>query len=343
MTIRRLLTFLFSLAITAIFLVIALYRVDLNQLLSSLKTADYRLVALSVVCVIGSYLLRTARWQRFLRPTKQIPIARLYPVLIVGFALNNLLPGRPGEFARPYWLGARESISKTLGLATIIVERVADGIALIAFLLIALLAFTPLHIDLPPAVETIAVAASILFGVALAGLIFLLIREQLALSIFRFFARFLPHKIAAKLEEMLGSFIVGLHSLKSARDVFAIAILSLAVWLVESTLYFIMLSAFNALPDTLDHAVASVFAMVLINLGVMIPAAPGGVGPYEAAAIFALSAFGVDATLAATVALASHAISYIIITGMGLFFIWRAGMSLAQASTGETETEIEGT
>mgnify|MGYP001373134838 FL=1 len=342
MTFRRLLTFLFSLAITAIFLGIALYRVDLNQLLSSLATADYRLVALGMVCVFASYLLRTARWQRFLRPTKQIPIPRLFPVLVVGFALNNLLPGRPGELARPYWLGARENISKTLGLATIIVERVADGIALIAFLLIALLAFTPLKIDLPPAAETIALAATILFGVALAGLLFLLVREQLALSIFKFFARFLPHHLAARLEKMLGSFIVGLHSLKSTRDVAAIVILSLSIWLVESTLYFLMLSAFNALPDTADHAVASVFMMVLINLGVMIPAAPGGVGPYEAAAIFALSAFGVDATLAATVALASHAISYIIITGMGLFFIWHAGMSLAQASGDKTEQEIEG-
>ena len=338
MTLRRVLTFVFSFVITVVFLAIALYRVDLNQFVNALASADYRLIALAAVCAFASYTLRTMRWQRFLAPTKKISVVRLFPVLIIGFALNNLLPGRPGEFARPYWLGVRENISKTLGLATIIVERVADGIALIAFLLLALAAFKPLNLALPPAVETIALAASILFGVALAGLIFLLVREQLALSIFKFFTKFLPHNLAARLEKMLGSFIVGLHSLKSARDVAAIIALSLGVWLIESLGYFLMLSAFNALPNLADHAVAAVFMMVLINLGVMIPAAPGGVGPYEAAAIFALSAFSVNETVAATVALGSHAISYIIITGMGLFFIWRAGMSLAQVSGDPSET-----
>lgn len=332
MNLRRLLTLLLSFAVTAIFLALALYRVDFGKLGSALASADYRLVALAALCTFSSYVLRTARWQRFLAPTKSISLARLFPVLVIGFALNNLLPGRPGELARPYWLGRRESISKTLGLATIIVERVADGIALIAFLLIALAAFAPLKIDLPPVAETIAALATILFGVALAGLLFLLLREQLALSLFRFFARWLPQTIAARLERMLGSFIIGLHSLKSARDVAVIAGLSLAVWAVEATSYFLMLSAFHALPNTLDHTVAAVFMMVLINLGIMIPAAPGGVGPFEAAAIFALSSFGMNETLAASVALGSHAVQYIVITGLGLLFIWRAGMSLAITS-----------
>ncbi len=332
LNLRRLLTLSASFAITTIFLALALYRVDFGKLGNALASADYRLIALAAICTFGSYALRTARWQRFLAPTKAIPNPRLFPVLVLGFALNNLLPGRPGEFARPYWLGRRENISKTLGLATIIVERVADGIALIAFLLLALAAFVLLNIDLPPVAGTIAIAATVLFGVALAGLIFLLLRGQLALSVFKFLTRFLPHSLAARLERMLGSFIVGLHSLKSARDVAAIAIFSLAVWTVEATSYFLMLSAFHALPSTPDHAVAAVFMMVLVNLGIMIPAAPGGVGPFEAAGIFALGSFGVNETLAASVALGSHAVQYLLITGLGLFFVWHAGMSLAQAS-----------
>jgi uncharacterized protein (TIRG00374 family) len=130
---------------------------------------------------------------------------------------------------------------------------------------------------------------------------------------------------------MLGSFIIGLHSLKSARDVTAVAGLSLAVWAFEATWYFLMLSAFGALPRPLDRAVAAAFMMVMINLGVMIPAAPGGLGPFEAAGVYALSAFGVNETTAAGVALSAHAVQYLLITGLGLLFVWREGISLAQA------------
>lgn len=329
---RQLITFIISLIITAVFLYLALSRVEFEKLVHALASADYRLVLIGVVFTFINYVLRTARWQRFLAPTKQIPIARLFPVLVVGFTLNNLLPGRPGEFARPYWLGRREEISKTLGFATIILERVADGLALIAFLLIAFIALAPLRIDLPPVAETVAILSTILFGVALAGLLFLLLREPLALSIFKFFTRFLPHNLAARLERMLGSFIVGLHALKSARDVTAIILLSLGIWAFESVSYLMMFSAFGILPDVPTRVVAAVFTMVLANLGVMIPAAPGGVGPFEAAIIFALSAFGVNETQAASMALTSHAAQYLLITAMGVFFIWREGITIVRPS-----------
>jgi uncharacterized protein (TIRG00374 family) len=328
---RRILTLILSFTITAVFLALALYRVDFDGLARAFASADYRLVAVAPLLTFCGYILRTVRWQRFLAHNREIPLARLFPVLVVGFALNNLLPGRPGEFARAYWLGKREDLSKTMSFATVIVERVMDGLALIAFLLLALAAFAPLHLDLPPVAGTIAALASVLFGVALGGLLFLLLREQLALSIFQRFTRFLPRAFAARLEAMLGSFIIGLHSLKSARDVTAIAGLSLAIWAFEATWYFLMLSAFGALPRPLDRAVAAAFMMVMINLGVMIPAAPGGLGPFEAAGVYALSAFGVNETIAASVALSAHAVQYLLITGLGLLFVWREGISLAQA------------
>lgn len=328
---RRALTFLASLAITAIFLALALSSVDFEKLAHAIASADYRLIALAALFTFCGYLVRTARWQRFLAPTKQIPLPRLFPVLVVGFALNNLLPGRPGELARPFWLAQREKISKSLGFATIIIERVADGMALIAFLLLALLAFIPLHLALPPAAETIAALATILFGVALAGLVFLLVRHDLVLALLQRLTRFLPHSLAARAEKMLASFVVGLHSLKSARDVATIVLLSLAVWSAEGVAYFLMLTAFGVLLNVPTRLIAAPFMMVLINLGIMIPAAPGGLGPFEAAGVFALGVFGVNGTAAASVAIAAHAMQYLLVTGLGVLFIWREGMSYSQA------------
>ena len=153
---RRLFTILLSFLITAIFLALALYRVDFEKLAQTFVSADYRLAVFAALCWLTGYVLRTARWQKFLAPTKRVSLVRLFPVLIVGFAFNNLLPGRPGEFARAYLLGAREGLSKTMGLATVVAERVAYGVAVIVFLLAALGAFIPLRLELPLGVQTIA-------------------------------------------------------------------------------------------------------------------------------------------------------------------------------------------
>ncbi len=329
---KRILTLAVSLTITVVFLVLALSQVDWNQLARAFASADYRLVVLAPVFTFAGYIFRATRWRQFLVPSKAIPLVRLFPVLVIGFALNNLLPGRPGEFARPYWLGVREGLSKTLGFATVVAERVADGIALVGFLLLAFLAFAPLGVQLPPIAKTIALLAGVLFGVALLGLLFLLLREAFALAIFRQVTHFLPRPLADRLEKMLGSFTLGLHSLKSPRDAGLILVLSFAVWTCEAFSYFLMLTAFGAMPLGPDRAVAAVFMMVLINLGIMIPAAPGGLGPFEAAGVFALGAFAIDPTTAASVALAAHALQYLLITGLGLVFVWREGLSLAVAN-----------
>ena len=335
LNIRRLLTLLVSLLITAIFLVLALYRVDFNQFAQAFVSADYRLILLAGLSWLTAYGFRTIRWQVFLAPTKKIPVARLFSPLIIGFALNNLLPGRPGEFARAFLIGSREGISKTLSLATVVVERVMDGLAVIFFLLLSISSILTLHLNLPSGVQTIAIASIALFGVALAGMVFLLVREDMALRLIKLVTRFLPARIAGQIEKMLSAFTLGLHSLKSAHDVLTIILCTFSVWALDSLAYFLILTAFGALPDVPMRAAASVTMTSIINLGIMIPAAPGGLGPYEAAGVFALAIFGVNESLAASVALAAHAIQYVLITGLGVFFIWRQGVSLAQASKAE--------
>ncbi len=341
LNLRSFFGFLLSLLVTAIFLAIALSPVDFSKLIDAFVNADYRLVLVAAMVTALGYMLRAARWQRLLAPTKIIPLTRLFPVLIVGFALNNLLPGRPGEFARPYWLGRREGLSRTLGFGTIVVERVADGFTLIAFLVMALIAFQPLGLDLPDLAEKIALVAAMVFGVALFGLVFLLLREQLARSLLQRVTRFLPQRVSKRIERMLGSFVVGLHSLRSPVDALVIALLSLAVWSAEGVSYFLVISAFGLLPSLSLRSAGSAVTMALINLGIMIPAAPGGLGPYEAAGVFALSTFHISETTAASIALASHSMQYFLVTGLGMLLAWREGLSLIQAHEKDEEDQSD--
>jgi uncharacterized protein (TIRG00374 family) len=326
---RRFLTLALSFLLTAIFLALALYRVEWEKLAHALVSADYRLVAFAALCWLSGYGLRTMRWQKFLAPMRTIALVRLFPVLVIGFAFNNILPGRPGELARAYLLGVRENLPKTTALATVVAERVADGVMVIVFLFLAVGAFTQLHLELPAGAQTMLVLATLLFGGALAAVLVLLARADVAQKVLRGITRFLPRALAARLADLLDAFIVGLRAFQSTRQVAAIVALSLGVWALDSLAYFAMLSAFGALPDVTLRAAAAPLLTGIINLGIMIPAAPGGLGPYEAAGVFALSTLNVNPTLAAGIALTAHAVQYVTITGLGLFFAWRAGVSLA--------------
>lgn len=139
---------------------------------------------------------------------------------------------------------------------------------------------------------------------------------------------------------MLASFVVGLHSLRSPADVLIIALLSMAVWSVEGVSYFLVLGAFGILPSFMLRIVGSVVTMALINLGIMIPAAPGGLGPYEAAGVFALSTLQVNETAAASIALASHSMQYLLITALGIVLAWREGLLLIQTREDDVEVRV---
>ena len=60
------------------------------------------------------------------------------PVLVIGYMGNNVLPARAGEVLRAYVLRKNENVSITASLATIVLERVFDAIAMLLFLLVSL-------------------------------------------------------------------------------------------------------------------------------------------------------------------------------------------------------------
>jgi glycosyltransferase 2 family protein len=324
MTWRRILGPIAGVAVSIAFLALAMYRVDLNAIGRALRTADYRLVGLSALFTLSSYVFRTLRWGRFLNPQKRIGLSRLFPVLVSGFALNNFLPGRPGELARAIALGQREGLPKSTGLATVIIERVADGLALIA-----LLAFISLGFDLPGWGRDAEGVSIVIFMLALLILLFLLWREHLATRLLYKVIRFLPTQVGQRLARMLGSFILGLHSLRSPRDVLVIGLLSFAVWLCEAVHYFLILTAFGMLNPESTRGLAALFTMVMVNLSISIPAAPGGVGPFEAAGVLSLGAFGLARERSLPALLVAHAVQYVLISGLGILFIAHAGASLA--------------
>jgi len=335
MTKRRTLGTLLGFAISAFFLALALWHVDFNQVLQAITHADWRLILVSAVFTLLSYVLRTMRWRRLLLPHKAISNRTLFPILVIGFALNNVLPGRPGEIARGFIAGQREAISKTLAIATVVLERVLDGLTLIAIL--AALAYL---INLPGWGQRVETLSFLIFGAAFVFMLLMLWREHWMTHLLHRVIHHLPARFGERIAKLFASFIMGLHSLKSPKDVGVISLLSLAIWLCEACSYFLILSAFGLLTMP-ERVFGALFLMVIVNLSISIPAAPGGLGPFEAAGVLALSAFGVDKDLALPAVLISHMVQFGLITGLGVIFMAREGIKLSQASQVIAEERAE--
>lgn len=325
-------------ALTVIFLIVVARNVSLSELASAFRGADYRLVLPAVLVTFTGYLLRTLRWQRIVRPIAPLSFRGTFGILMMGFAANNLMPARLGEVVRAFLLRRKTGARKTYGMATIILERVCDGLTLITFLGLVSLR-TPFALS--GELQAVSLVSSAVFLGAAAGIVLLLMREELAVRLLDLVLRPFPVRLSGPLLRAAGVFISGLHALKSRRAVGAIIGLSVAVWLLEAASYLLMSIAFNVSMSPVRQMLAAVFLLVVVNLGIMLPSAPGYVGTFQFFAVMALGAFGVPKETALAIAISSHLMQYLLVTIIGIAYFSREHLTLwgveQQAATDDEE------
>ncbi len=284
--------------------------------------ADYRLVAPAVLVTLSGYLLRSFRWQRIVRPVAPLSFGSTFSILMMGFAANNLLPARLGEVVRAYLLRRKTGARKTYGVATILLERVCDGLTLILFL-----GAVSLSMTLPDWGQEVQTVSTLLFAGAAVGIVVLLLQESFVVRAANVVLGILPTRLGGPILRALGTFISGLHALKSRRTIALVFVLSVGVWLLEATSYLLMINAFNVAMSPLTQVLAAVFLLVVVNLGIMLPSAPGYVGTFQFFAVMALGAFGVPKETALAVAIASHLMQYLLVTAIGIVFFLRENLA----------------
>ncbi|MHB0868343.1 MAG: lysylphosphatidylglycerol synthase transmembrane domain-containing protein [Chloroflexota bacterium] len=308
--------------LAAVFLGIVGRNVSWSELVAAFRAADYRLVVPATTATFTGYLLRTVRWQRIVKPVAALSFGDAFSILMMGFASNNLLPARLGEFVRAYLLGRSIGTRKTYGLATIVLERVCDGVTLIA-----LLGAVSLLMPLPGWGQEVQLFSSLLFVGAAAGIVLLLTQEKLTMRVLGVAMQPFPRQLSGAILRASKTFITGLHSLKSGRGLGIVVLLSLVVWLLESSSYLLMTRAFGIWMPPLAQALAATFLLVVVNLGIMLPSAPGYVGTFQFFAVMALGVFGVPKETALAVAIASHLMQYVMVTAIGLLFFARGNVA----------------
>ncbi len=273
-------------------------------------------VAVATLC----FPLRAVRWRWLLHDDAGRPVGwgPAWHAVALGFAANNLLPLRAGELVRAWAASRLGGVRLTASLSSLVVERVLDGLTLVALLALALL--LP---GLPPGVSMwgmpvarIATIAAIVFGGAFVGALLLVLFPVPAE---RLVARLAPPGLASRVIGLLEGLRHGLSALASPARLAGAVAWSLALWLVNAASFALAFRAFD-LPVPPSGAL---LLQGVLAFGIAIPTAPGYVGVFELVIRAVLQLYGVAPDRGVSYAIAYHVTTFVPVILLGIWSLWR--------------------
>jgi len=318
-------SFWFGLALSVFLVGFILYTVDLSALGDAFAQADFKLVLAAVPPILLTHLIRAWRWKLLLSGMKQIPVWTLTSATTIGAMTDMVLPARGGDLVRAWLIGRKEEVSKLACFATLLVEKVMDvgTILLVAIPVLILFPFPHEHSALLGSLRVIVVLGSVLCIGTLAAVFLAGSPTPFIRQLLNRIRLTLPERVQERGTRWGANFASGLVSVRESKHGTAAAFLSMLLWSSFALSNFLILEAFNlGLP-----AYAAFVLLIFQVLGVTLPSSPGFIGTYHGAVIGGLLLFGINTSVATSVAISMHAAFFIPFILAGLGFLWVEGLS----------------
>ncbi|MBI5842587.1 MAG: flippase-like domain-containing protein [Chloroflexi bacterium] len=297
-------------ALVSVLLIAAiLYFVDIPTMLTSIRNADFRLLAVSMALSFVWLMVRAKVWMTLLRD--RAPYRDVLFTAGEGYLLNNFLPFRLGEFGRAFLLSRKSGMQFGEILPTIVIERAMD-LAISAAIFLAALPF----VVGAEGSERIGYIVGALVLIGLVMMYVLARNNRWALDLF--------HKLSARWPAVqkfggsfLESFFAGLAVLTDGWLFARFLFWMLLNWAIALLAYYLMMLAY--FPQA--NFVWGMFGLGAAAFGGAIPSAPGAVGTFEGAVAGALTVLSGDQSTSLAVALTARLYNYLnsgVIGGIGL-------------------------
>jgi glycosyltransferase 2 family protein len=294
----RTLVALLGVPIGLVFLWLAVRDVDLDAVWDTLREADAGMVAAAVGAFGGVYVFQSVRWRR-IAATPQVRLVRFVEMTVSGVAVNNVLPGRIGDFLRARWLGLAARMPAGKAFGTVILDRAFDLVVLVGLLIIGIASVASsgwlVELAAAGAVVVLGIVGALLFART-----YIDRRERDRRE--RGLLRRLVRDTVERLAEPFGR-----------RHLLVWLALSLAAW---ATWALAALLIARSLGIELSIAEA-LFVTAVLNLGSAVPSSPGYVGTYEWLGVASLGLLGIDHEPALAFTILLHAAWYVPTTVVG--------------------------
>ncbi len=253
-----------------------------GDLLPTIRALDWRWVTLAVVADLAVYVAHAWRWNTLLAPVARLSLWRTVQAIYIGLFANEALPLRTGEVIRCYLLAHWNDLRISLSLASAAVERLIDGIWMMAAFLITASFVRGIPWRLTLLVEVLG-ALLVLGALALVWIVLHKQHVHAAVSEGRWAATF-RHVVE------------GLHLMGNPRTVGWTSLLSLLYLALQVLSLYALMKA-----DGLDYSFwVAGGVLALVRLATVAPAAPGNVGILQVACVEALRLFEMDRNEAKT-------------------------------------------
>ncbi len=317
--------FWLGILISLFFLYFALRGLELEKAWQAVKEARYLWLLPGVAVYFVGVWVRAWRWHYLLRPLKKISTRTMFPIVTIGYMGNNIFPARAGEVLRAVILKDREKVAVSASLATVIVERIFDGVVMLGFVFLNLGELAGLTADsgFVGNIQQLALWGAAAFIGALIVFILAAMFPQTAHRLInRGIERFLPDRLRDRVSGFLLRFLRGLESLRSPQEALMVLFTTAIIWLLETGKYWFVMHAFSF--------EVSFFALMLmngvVNLATTLPSAPGYIGTFDGPGIAVLQAYGVNGETAAAYTLVLHVALWFPVTAVGLYYYLRQPM-----------------
>lgn len=332
-----------GLLITVALLAWVLRDVSPAEIAAELRDARPGWLALAVVLATFSFALRAWRWRVLLEPGHPgTELGTRFGAVCIGFAVNNLLPARLGEFTRAYVFSRTAAVPLSASIASLVVERILDGVVLAIFLF-ATISLPGFPLGEGAGAELIGRTANVgavVFGIGLALLWAAAQSPTGAARVFdRTLGRVLPEKAREKASPIVQAFVDGLAALRRPSSFLLALGWSFVVWLDVGLSIWAGLVAFGI---TAPGVTGALFLQSLIAFAVAAPSSPGFFGVFEAAARLGLGVWDVPAATVVSFATSYHILTFIPVTLLGLWYLRRLGLSLGEVERSGEIVEAAG-
>lgn len=336
-----------GLVISVFFIIVILHQLDFKKTCDAFKHIDLLYLLFAIPIYYLSFLLRAFRWKNLLS-NHNLTIRSLISALFIGYTANNLLPARMGEIYRAHMFGKKEGIKRSGVFASILLERIFDGIIIFFILIILIIQrYTkPWLFHLAFGAGSIfAIGLVILFTFAKLGNSRLLqkkssslyekFRENVLIKVPENFRNKII-KFINNIVYFINSFIEGLSVFNNPVASLKSLILTFLIWLLEGITTFFVIKSFG-IPMGIT---ASVFVVCVTTFSTMIPAGPANIGTYQFGYIMAFKIFNIAKETAFAVSIINQFITIVLVALAGIFFMWKDHINIKELEEDLDETSI---
>ena len=298
--------------ISVIGLYYAFRQVNFWELWISIKNVNIILILLAVFILVLSNVIRAWRWQILVKPIKDVSFDPAFSSIMIGYFGNSVLPFRMGEFLRAYVVADKTSLTASTAFGTIVIERILDFVGLSVLILLIMTVY-PLK----------SIGGFIIIGVivlSLTAFIFILLfggfKSTLLVKIKK--SSLLKMGLLRKILLFLKNFLDGATTIRATNKLGVILLYTLIIWIMYYCSTYLATIATGIELEWFGFGVL----LISTTLAISVPAAPGYVGTYHAAAVYILTnLFDVGRIDAQAAAIILHAVGTIpiVIIGAGYF------------------------